>query len=226
MKSLFLNPLTYWLKWLYTKWRLESKYRGKHLKLEYMVEITKNSTFGNYNTIYKYARLQNVEFTDFATVGRNAQLQNVKMGKFSGIGPFSYIGLAAHPAEKFVSPHPLFYSTLGQSSGLVIVEKDLFNEYEPTYIGSDVWVGNGVSVIQGITIGNGAIVAAGAVVTKDVAPYSVVGGVPAKLIRYRFTPEQIDFLQEFKWWDKDLDWIKANKDLFLDIEKFIATHKK
>ncbi|MBA3972019.1 MAG: CatB-related O-acetyltransferase [Bacteroidetes bacterium] len=223
MKSILLNPLTYWLRWLYTKWKLESKYRGKHLNIEYMVEIT-NSTFGSYNTLFKFSRLQNVNFTDFATIGRNAQVQNTTMGKFSGIGPFSYIGLAAHPTKGFVSPHPLFYSTLGQSSGLVIVEKNLFEEYETTYIGSDVWVGNGVSVVQGVTIGDGAIIGAGSVVTKNVEPYSIVGGVPAKLIRYRFTKEQIDFLLEFKWWDKDLDWIKANKDLFLNIDLFMEKY--
>jgi acetyltransferase-like isoleucine patch superfamily enzyme len=225
MKSLFYNPLTYWIKWLMTVWSLKLKYRGKHLYLEYMVEI-KNCTFGPYNAIYKFARLQNVEFSDFGTIGRNAQVHNTKIGKFSGVGPFSFVGLAEHPSSTFVSPHPLFYSTMGQSSGLVIVEKDLFEEYETTYIGNDVWIGNASSIKQGVTIGNGAIVAAGAVVTKDVEPYSVVGGVPAKLIRYRFTREQIDFLQEFKWWDKDLEWIKANKDLFLNIEDFMAKYGK
>lgn len=225
MKSLFYNPLTYWLKWLYTKWKLELKYRGRHLYLEYMVEIS-NCKFGDYNAIYKYARLQNVEFSDFGTVGRNAQVSHAKFGKFSGVGPFSFVGLAEHPAAVFVSPHPLFYSTLGQSSGLVIVEKNLFEEYETTYVGNDVWIGNGATIKQGVTIGDGVIIAAGSVVTKDVAPYSIVGGVPAKLIRYRFNPEQIEFLLRFKWWDRDLEWIKANKDLFLDINKFMAKYNK
>lgn len=225
MKSLLLNPFTYWLKWLYTTWKLGLKYRGQHLYIEYMAEIS-NCKFGPYNAIYKFARLQSVEFSDFGTVGRNAQVSNAKIGKFSGIGPFAFVGLAEHPSAVFVSPHPLFYSTLGQSSGLVIVEKNLFEEYETTYIGNDVWIGNGATIKQGVTIGNGVIVAAGSVVTKDIEPYSIVGGVPAKVIRYRFPQEQIDFLQEFKWWDKDLEWIKANKDLFLNIELLIAKYGK
>src|ERR1700746_1953436 len=135
MKSIFLNPLTYWLRWLFTKWKLEIKNRKKHLYLEYMVEIN-DCKFGEYNSIYKYARLKSVEFGNFGTVARNAQVFNAKIGNFSGIGPFSFIGLAEHPSSVFVSPHPLFYSTLGQSSGLVIVEKNLFEEYQMTYIGN------------------------------------------------------------------------------------------
>jgi acetyltransferase-like isoleucine patch superfamily enzyme len=225
MKSIFQNPLTYWLYWLYTKWKLEFKYRGQHLYLEYMVEI-RNCKFGPFNSVYKYARLQNVEFSDFGTIGRNAQVHNTRIGKFSGVGPFSFIGLSEHPSAVFVSPHPLFYSTIGQSSGLVIVEENLFEEYQTTYIGADVWIGNGCTVKQGITIGNGAIVGAGSVVTKNVEPYSIVGGVPAKLIRYRFTKEQIDFLQEFKWWDKDLEWLKANRKLFQNIDDLMKAYKK
>jgi len=132
--------------------------------------------------------------------------------------------MGAHPSAEFVSSHPLFYSTLGQSSGLVIVDNNLFDEFPETQIGNDVWIGNNVTVRYGVKIGDGAIIGSGAVVTKDVEPYSIVGGVPAKTIKYRFTPEQIDFLQQIRWWDKDLEWIKANKDLFRNIEKFMAEH--
>jgi len=225
MKSLLLNPLTYWLRWLLTKWKLEIKYRKKHLYLEYMVEIA-DCKFGAYDAIYKYARLKSVEFSDFCTVARNSQVFNAKIGKFSGIGPFSFVGLAEHPSSVFVSAHPLFYSTLGQSAGLVIVEKNLFDEYKTTYIGNDVITGNGVTIKQGVTIGNGVIIAAGSVVTKDVEPYTIVGGIPAKIIKYRFTKEQIEFLQEFKWWDRDLDWIIANKDLFVNVELLMAKYGK
>jgi acetyltransferase-like isoleucine patch superfamily enzyme len=221
MKALFQNPCTYWLRWLFTKWSLEFRYRKQHLHLEYMTEVT-NCKFNNYNTIYKYARLRNSELGNFSYVARNSQIYNTKVGKFTCIGPNVNTGMGAHPSSQFVSSHPLFYSTLGQSSGLVIVDKNLFEEFPATEIGNDVWIGNNAIIKYGVKVGDGAIIGAGAVVTKDVEPYSIIGGVPAKIIKYRFTQEQIEFLQNFKWWDKDLEWIKANKHKFENIEQFMS----
>jgi acetyltransferase-like isoleucine patch superfamily enzyme len=223
MKAIFLNPGTFWLRWLFKKWILEFKYRKQHLHLEYMTEIS-NCKFNNYNTIYKYSRVRDSEFGDFTYVARNSQIYNTEVGKFTCIGPNVNTGMGAHPSSEFVSSHPLFYSTIGQSSGLVIVDKNLFDEFPRTIIGNDVWIGNNVTIKYGVTIGDGAIIAAGAVVTKDVEAYSIVGGVPAKIIRYRFTPEQIEFLEKFRWWDKDLEWIKSNKLLFINIEQFMAQY--
>jgi len=224
MLTIFNNPSTHWFRWLFRKLQLEWKYRKQHLHLEYMVEI-KNCSFGNYNTIYKYARVRDTELGDFSYIARNCQVYNTKIGKFTCIGPNVNTGMGAHPSQEFVSSHPLFYSTLGQSGGLVIVEKNLFDEFPQTVIGNDVWIGNNVTIKYGVRIGDGAIIGSGAVVTKDVEPYSVVGGVPAKIIKYRFSPEEIDFLDKFRWWDKDLDWIRTNKELFIDIRSFMAKHK-
>jgi hypothetical protein len=69
------------------------------------------------------------------------------------------------------------------------------------HIGNDVWIGGGVIVLQGTTIGDGAVIAAGAVVTRDVAPYAVVAGVPARVLKYRFSPEQVEYLLRLRWWD-------------------------
>lgn len=225
MLAIFNNPCTHWLRWLFKKWSLEFKYKKQHLHLEYMVEVS-NCKFNNYNTIYKYARLRDSELGDFSYVARNCQIYNTKIGKYTCIGPNVSTGMGAHPSSEFVSSHPLFYSTLGQSSGLVIVEKNLFEEFPSTVIGNDVWIGNSAIIKYGVKIGDGAIIGSGAVVTKDVEPYSIVGGVPAKIIKYRFSKEQISFLQEFKWWDKDLEWIKSKKDLFQNIEQFRTQHSK
>lgn len=220
MKALFFNPLTFWLRWFFTKLILEFKYRKQKLELEYMVEVS-NCKFGDYNTIYKYSRLRDTEIGSYSYVARDCQIYNTTVGKFTCIGPNVMTGMGAHPSSGFVSIHPLFYSTIGQSSGLVIVDENLFDEFPRTEIGNDVWIGNNVVIKYGIKVGDGAIIGAGAVVTKDVEPYSIVGGVPAKLIKYRFTKEQIAFLLRFRWWDKDLDWLKTNKDFFQHIERFM-----
>ena len=88
-----------------------------------------------------------------------------------------------------------------------------------------VHVGN-VSVLDGIKIGDGAIIAAEAVAIKDVPPYCIVGGVPAKDIKYRFDSNQIEKLLELKWWDKDIEWIKENIDIYKGINVFIEGERK
>ena len=87
-------------------------------------------------------------------------------------------------------------------------------------IGNDVWIGASVTIIDGVKIGDGAIVAAGAIVTKDVEPYTIVGGIPAKTIRKRFEDKDIEFLLQYKWWEKDEEWIKNHADFFENIKQF------
>lgn len=224
MDALLLNPFTLWFRWLFTKLKYAIKYWGKKLHLEYMVEV-KDSKFGIYNTIYKYSRIRHSEIGDYSYVARDTQIQHTKIGKFCCIGPKVTTGLGIHPSSDYVSSHPLFYSTQGQSSGLVILAKNSFDEYQETNIGNDVWIGANVTIKSGVNIGDGAIIATGAVVTKDVEPYSIVGGIPAKHIKYRFTDEQIDFLLKFKWWNKDLDWYKENKELFNNIDKLMNKYQ-
>ena len=106
--------------------------------------------------------------------------------------------------------------------GTTFVDQKYFEEEEKTvHIGNDVWIGSNVIVVDGVTIGDGAIIAAGAVVTKDVPPYAIFGGIPAKLIRYRFDEQKIDFMLKFKWWDKEEKWLRKNVKDFHNIDKFI-----
>ena len=90
-------------------------------------------------------------------------------------------------------------------------------------IGNDVWIGTGAILLDGVTIGNGAIVAAGAVVNKDVPPYAVVGGVPAKIIKYRFSEEIVKKLEESRWWEKEESWLLKNAEKFSNIEIFLKS---
>jgi acetyltransferase-like isoleucine patch superfamily enzyme len=83
-------------------------------------------------------------------------------------------------------------------------------------VGNDVWIGNGVTILSGVGIGDGAVIAAGSVVTRSIPPYSIAGGVPAKVIRSRFSPEIIDALLNVKWWDWPIHKIQANLNSLLD----------
>ncbi|MBR6646045.1 MAG: CatB-related O-acetyltransferase, partial [Clostridia bacterium] len=106
--------------------------------------------------------------------------------------------------------------------GMTYVKENRFNEFtETTIIGNDVWIGHSALILEGVKIGDGAIVGAGAVVTKDVPPYSIVVGVPAKVIKYRFSENEIAKLSELKWWDQSVEWIKENVDKFCDIRNFM-----
>lgn len=92
-------------------------------------------------------------------------------------------------------------------------------------IQNDCWIGNGVTIMGGVTVHNGSLIAAEAVVTKDVPPYAIVGGNPAKVIKYRFDEKQIHDLQQIAWWDWDQNKIKKNAELFHgDVSKFISEH--
>lgn len=111
--------------------------------------------------------------------------------------------------------------------GFTYVVSDKFIEYKFVddkhllVIGNDVWIGSYARIMEGVTIGDGTIIAAGALVTKDVPPYAIVGGVPAKVIGYRFDEKTIEKLLELKWWDKGEDWIKAHADEFDDVNKLL-----
>ena len=139
-------------------------------------------------------------------------INNVVIGRYCSIGFGFKAGLGIHPTN-FISTSPIFYSSSNWFETNLTFNQ-YFDEYKRTFIGNDVWIGANVLINDGICIGDGAIIGAGAVVTKDVPGYSIVGGVPAKVISYRHSEEVIDFIKKCDWWNKDLDWIKNNLDYF------------
>ena len=135
-----------------------------------------------------------------------------------------------HPVSyPFVSTSPMFYSTLKQC-GSNFATKNLFQEcvmadakeHSAIVIGNDCCIISNVTFIYRVTVGDGAVVLAGAVVTRDVPPYAIVAGVPAKVIKYRFSEKDIEWLLNKKWWNRDADWIRKNWQAFNDMDKLRA----
>jgi carbonic anhydrase/acetyltransferase-like protein (isoleucine patch superfamily) len=125
-----------------------------------------------------------------------------------------------HPASGFVSIHPSTYCKPAFHSKIYL-ETNHYLHNDKVEIGNDVWIGTNVVITGGVKIGDGAIIAANSVVTKSVPDYTIVGGVPARFIRKRFTEEEITVLKTIKWWDRDEAWMQKNISRFWSIDEFM-----
>lgn len=159
-------------------------------------------------------------------VGPGSEI-NAYVGRYCSIGPNVKTISGRHPIDgTFVSTSPVFYS-LKKQCGLTFTKTQRFDEFNyalpskkiDVEIGNDVWLGEGVRIIAGTRISDGAIVLAGSIVTKDIPPYSIVAGTPAKVIKYRFDEDDIIFLLDIEWWNKDVDWLKDHIEEMNNIYK-------
>ena len=130
-----------------------------------------------------------------------------RIGKYCSIGFGVSIGPGEHHVHR-ITTFPISSRTFYRYDAGEFVDKGL------TVVGNDVWIGNHATILQGIKIGDGAVIAAGAVVTKDVPPYAIMAGVPAKIIRYRFDEKIIEKLLKLEWWNKSVKWCENRLDAF------------
>ncbi len=177
---------------------------------------------GLYIYLNEGVRLYNSEIGDHSYVNFKTIINNTKIGKFCSIGSEVQFGMGNHPTN-LISTHPAFYSN--NKAFKTFANKVHFNEYEEIFLGNDVWIGSNVIIMGGISIGDSAIVAAGAVVTKNVKPFEVVGGIPAKHIKFRVEEKLIDQIRVTKWWDKDEKWLEENYLFFLNHKDFFNYFK-
>ena len=188
------------------------------------VILNLNSKFGGFNKIHSNCNIVNTSIGSASYLGPNCYLPNVEIGNFCSISSNVKVLPYTHPTKDFISTHPCFFSDLNQA-GFSFVHKSIFPEILFTddkkkflIIGSDVWIGEDVKIIGGLRVGDGAIIAAGSIVTRDVPPFAIIGGIPAKVVRYRFSDEQIKLLLELKWWQRDFEWLKKNADYFSEVK--------
>jgi acetyltransferase-like isoleucine patch superfamily enzyme len=192
----------------------------------------KNSNFKSNHTlnhhvsplskIYHPYSISDSSINDYTYIASNSKISLTEIGKFCSIGPNFLCGYGIHPTNG-ISTSPSFYSNKMQN-GISFTDECKIEERKKITIGNDVFIGMNVSILDGVTIGDGAVIGAGAVVTKNVEPYAIFGGVPAKLIKYRFDSETIEKLLKIKWWNWEKEKLKEVEKYFFDIKKFIENN--
>lgn len=200
--------------------------KNKNVKFYKKVIIDRNTLFEGNNAIFNRTIINNSHIGFATYIANNCTIKSTKIGRYCAIGDNVRTMLGIHPSKDFVSIHPAFFSTSKQS-GFTFTDKQLFEEHKYTdqqnkyvvEIGNDVWIGNNVMIMDGVTIGDGAIIAGGAIVTKNVKPYEIVGGIPAKFIKKRFSDQDIKYLLDLKWWNWKKSEIEKYSSFFIDIKQ-------
>lgn len=186
--------------------------RRKRVWIDPSAIVDRNCVLEGFNKVYANTQLYKVSIGRYTYISPYTKLSRVDIGAFCSLGPRVSIGLGNHPIS-WISTHPSFYSVAGQTTR-TFAKENLFDESAFTKVGNDVWIGANVIVLDGVRIGDGAVIAAGTVVTRDVRPYSVVAGVPAREIKRRFDDKKIEQLLKWQWWSLPED------DLALIATKF------
>lgn len=221
--------ITLFLRHLLTKWRFR-----KTTKVKNMAITSKTSVFEPMTQMHSHSKFHGCMGMG-SYIGSHTSL-SAHVGRFCSISNFVVCNVGIHPYQApFATTSPCFFSLNPNHSqcGSTFATEQLFDELRlvdpergiAVEIGNDVWIGEGAFLVGGIRIGDGAVVLAHAVVTKDIPPYAIVGGVPARILRYRYDEETIKFLLKVKWWDNSADWFKQNWRLLSDIEKLKEYYK-
>lgn len=219
--------LTKILKYIFNR----IKYRNNNVIFPVNCNIGLHSSFEGYNRLNGNSSFSGV-MGRCSYIGPNSAISG-KIGRYVCIGEEVRVLSGTHPTN-MVSMSPVFYSNMEAQCGKSYVRECLYDEHKyadeinkhRVVIGNDVWIGARATLLAGVSVGDGAVIAAGAVVTKDVPPYAIVGGVPAKVIRYRFPEETVKSIWESQWWNWPEEYIEQNADRFLKVDVFLAFIKE
>ena len=166
--------------------------------------------------VWKHCKLFHSSLGDYSYIGGNSRIIHADIGKFCSIAGETRIGMGTHTLDN-ISTSPIFTEAKNGTKHSWVKESTI-NPYKRVVVGNDVWIGVRTMVMGGVKIGDGAVIGAGSIVTKDVPPYAVVAGVPAKVIRFRFPQDQIDVLLAHPWWVLTEEKLRKRIELFQDSE--------
>lgn len=181
---------------------------------------------GRYTEVGERTELLEVEMDDYSYVVNDSQIAYTTIGKFCSLAAMTRINPGNHPMQRASQAHFTY-----RASAYFDGEEDEagFFDWRRSHrvrVGHDVWIGHGAVILPGRNVGTGAVIAAGAIVTRDVAPYTIVGGNPARPIRRRFDESVAARLEALAWWDWDHDRLRAALPDFrtLEVEAFLDRH--
>lgn len=194
--------------------------------------VSFNSEFEGWNMVYPHVSFCGT--MGFGTyVGENSQLIKVRIGRFCSISQNVRLIAGRHPFHMpYVTTSPCFFSQLKQN-GHTFANEQCFPEFKyvdkneqwNAVLGNDVWIGANAKIIAGVSIGDGVVVLAGSIVTHDIPPYAIVGGIPSKVIDYRYDKETIATLMEMQWWNQTTEWFTTHWELLNDLPKLLDYYK-
>lgn len=216
-----IHKCRYWSHILFPFSDFKEKFRTRRLCFfNGEGSIIRNTKFEGHNMIGRKVTLLNCMVGEASYINHNSRMIGSKIGRYCSIADNVYTGFGHHPLD-YISTHSSFFYDTTSQLGWAMFEPRNAPSYAPyrrpeneegyiTVIGNDVWIGSHAMIMDGVTIGTGAVVGSGAVVTKDVPPYAIVAGVPAKIIKYRHSQETIENLLESKWWENDLEYLRSH----------------
>jgi phosphonate metabolism protein (transferase hexapeptide repeat family) len=183
-----------------------------------------NVTLGAFTQIKSNCVLEDVTLGDYSYLAGYNQINYAEIGKFTSVATFVRINPGNHPCYDRIAQHHFTYRSSQYGFGTDDSDFFAWRAEKKVIIGNDVWIGHNAVIMPGVILGDGAVVGSGAVVTKNVAPFTIVAGVPAQPIKKRFSNELISRIIECRWWDWSHETIKARIDDFRDMNLFIEKY--